>query len=50
MKALLSMRPGAPSTLELRSVEEPLPGPGRVRIAVAACGVNYPDVLIVQDL
>jgi NADPH2:quinone reductase len=25
-------------------------GPGQVRIAVRACGVNFPDLLIIQDL
>lgn len=50
MKALLSRRPGGPETLVLEEVAEPIPGPGEVRIAVRACGVNYPDLLIIQDL
>jgi NADPH2:quinone reductase len=29
---------------------DPVPGPGQVRVAVRACGVNYPDLLIIQDL
>lgn len=50
MRALLSINPGPPSMLALREVIDPAPGHHEVRIAVEACGVNYPDVLIVQDL
>jgi NADPH2:quinone reductase len=50
MKALLSMRPGAPDTLVQGELPEPSVGPGEVRVAVRACGVNYPDLLIIQDL
>ena len=50
MKALLSKSPGGPHTLVLEEVPEPMAGPGEVRIAVRACGVNYPDLLIIQDL
>jgi NADPH2:quinone reductase len=50
MRALLSKHPGGPETLVLDEVPEPIPGSGEVRIAVRACGVNYPDLLIIQDL
>jgi NADPH2:quinone reductase len=50
MKALLSTRPGTPDTLVLGELPEPSVGPGEVRVAVRACGVNYPDLLIIQDL
>jgi NADPH:quinone reductase len=50
MKALLSRQPGGPQTLTLEEVPEPAPGPGQVRIAVRACAVNYPDLLVIQDL
>src|SRR5258705_9420913 len=50
MKALLSKHPGGPETLVLEDIPEPIPDPGEVRIAVRACGVNYPDLLIIQDL
>jgi len=50
MKALLSKHPGGPETLVLDEVPEPIPGLEEVRIAVRACGVNYPDLLIIQDL
>jgi len=49
MKALLSRGPGPPESLELTEVPEPRPGPGEVRIAVAACAINYPDALIIED-
>ena len=50
MRALLSRRPGGPETLELDEIPEPVAGPGEVRVAVRACGVNFPDLLIIQDL
>src|ERR1700674_5800295 len=50
MKALLSKQPGGPETLVLEDIPEPLAGPGEVRVVVRACGVNYPDLLIMQDL
>lgn len=49
MKALLSEVVGGPETLRLREVPVPEPGPGQVRIRVAACGINYPDALIIED-
>ncbi len=49
MKALLSKTPGGPDSLVLEDVAEPQPGPGEVRIAVRACGVNFPDTLIIED-
>lgn len=50
MRALLSRRPGGPETLELGEIPEPAAGPGQVRVAVRACGVNFPDLLLIQDL
>jgi NADPH:quinone reductase len=49
MLALLSRQPGGPETLALESMPDPEPGPGEVRLAVRACGVNYPDALIITD-
>jgi NADPH2:quinone reductase len=49
MKALLSKSPGGPDTLVLEDVPSPQPGDGDVVIDVKAVGVNYPDVLIIQD-
>jgi NADPH:quinone reductase len=50
MKALLSRSPGPPETLAIETVADPRPGPGEVLLSVKACSVNYPDVLIIQDL
>jgi len=49
MKAMLSKRVGGPDTLELEDLPDPAPRVGEVLIAVKACGVNYPDVLIIED-
>lgn len=49
MLALLSRQPGGPETLMLESVAEPRPKLGEVLLAVRACGVNYPDALIIED-
>jgi NADPH:quinone reductase-like Zn-dependent oxidoreductase len=49
MKALLSVRPGGPGTLELTDVPTPQPGKGELRVGVLACAINYPDVLIIED-
>jgi NADPH:quinone reductase len=50
MKALLSRQPGGPESLVLEEVPDPTPGPGQVRVNVRAIGVNFPDLLIIQDL
>ena len=50
MKALRSHAVGGPETLTLDEVESPVPGPGQVRVAVKACSINYPDVLIIRDM
>ncbi len=49
MRALLSKQPGGPDSLVLEEVPEPSAGPGQVVVGVEAVGVNYPDVLIIQD-
>ncbi|MEU0991489.1 zinc-binding dehydrogenase [Streptomyces sp. NPDC005953] len=45
MKAVMHTRHGGPSTLELRELPDPEPGPGEVLIAVRAAGVNRLDLL-----
>lgn len=49
MRALLSKEPGGPDTLTIGDLPEPEPGRGQVVVAVRACAVNYPDVLIIED-
>ena len=48
MKAILCEQWGGPETLRLADIALPEPGPGQVRIRIAAAGVNFPDVLIIQ--
>ena len=50
MKALYSTAPGGPDTLELTDVDAPSPGKGQLGVRVLACAINYPDVLIIEDL
>lgn len=50
MKAILSTTTGGPETLTLGDLPTPALTAGRVRIAVKTCSVNYPDVLVIQDL
>lgn len=49
MKALLSKAVGGPETLVLEDVADPVAGPGQLLVAVKACSINYPDVLIIED-
>ncbi|MEO0878622.1 MAG: NADPH:quinone oxidoreductase family protein [Pseudomonadota bacterium] len=50
MKAMMSVEVGGPETLKMMEAETPAPGPGQIRIAVKAAGVNFPDTLIIRDL
>jgi len=50
MKALLSVEVGGPDTLVLSDIDVPTAGDGEVVIDVHASSVNYPDVLIIEDL
>jgi NADPH2:quinone reductase len=49
MRALLSKAPGGPETLEISELPDPQAGAGQVVVAVKACAINYPDVLIIED-
>jgi len=48
MKAVLCKTYGPPESLVLEDVEPLKPGRGQVVIGVKACGVNFPDTLIIQ--
>ena len=50
MKAVLSKTVGGPDALVMETLDDPTPGPGEVVLDVKAVGVNYPDVLIIQDM
>jgi len=49
MRALLSEVAGGPETLKLAELPDPVAGAGQVVVAVKACSINYPDVLIIED-
>jgi len=48
MKAVVCREWGPPESLKIEDLPEPEAGPGQVVIDVAACGVNFPDALIIQ--
>jgi NADPH:quinone reductase-like Zn-dependent oxidoreductase len=50
MRQVWIPRIGGPEVLEVREAPDPTPGPGEVRIAVEACGVNFADLMARQGL
>ncbi|RJF86156.1 NADPH:quinone oxidoreductase family protein [Sphingomonas cavernae] len=46
---MLSKAVGGPETLVVDEIADPTPGAGQLLVAVKACAVNYPDVLIIED-
>ena len=49
MKAALCTHYGPPEEMVVQEVPNPSPRKGQVVITVKACGVNFPDVLMIQD-
>lgn len=49
MQAIVCKSWGLPDTLVLEELPDPIPGPGQVSIDIRAAGVNFPDVLIIQN-
>lgn len=49
MKAVLCKAFGPPESLVVEDLPSPTPGPGEVVVSVKAAGVNFPDVLIIQN-
>ncbi|HKQ84835.1 MAG TPA: NADPH:quinone oxidoreductase family protein [Steroidobacteraceae bacterium] len=49
MKALLCKSYGPPESLVIEEVESPLPAAGQVVVSVKACGINFPDALIIEN-
>jgi NADPH:quinone reductase-like Zn-dependent oxidoreductase len=49
MRALLSKQVGGPETLTIDELPDPVAKPGEVLVAVKACAINYPDVIIIED-
>ncbi|MDE2636429.1 MAG: NADPH:quinone oxidoreductase family protein [Chloroflexota bacterium] len=50
MKAILCQQFGPPEDLTVSDVPSPPIGASQVRIAVRACGVNFPDLLMIQGV
>jgi NADPH2:quinone reductase len=50
MHAIVCERFGPPSSLAWREVADPAPGPGELVLDVKAAGVNFPDLLSIQNL
>lgn len=50
LKAVLCKEYGPPESLVVADVPAPEVRDGQVRIEVRACGVNFPDLLIIQNL
>src|SRR5579885_3530790 len=48
MQAVLCKTYGPPESLVIEEVEPLQPGKGQVVLSVKACGVNFPDTLIIQ--
>src|SRR5437667_10466066 len=48
VKAVLCKAYGPPESLVIEDIEPLKPGRGQVVINVKACGVNFPDTLIIQ--
>lgn len=49
MKTVLCKQFGPPESLVLEDVEAPKAGPGQIVVEVKACGINFPDVLIIEN-
>lgn len=49
MKGLLSVAAGGPETLVIGDIAEPEPAPDELLVEVAACGLNFPDLLVIED-
>lgn len=46
MRAFRVMEPGR--TPELTEIDTPEPGPGEIRVRIAACGLNFADLLMIK--
>jgi NADPH2:quinone reductase len=50
MRAVICRAYGSPEALTVEDVDSPTPGRGQVVVSVRACGVNFPDTLIIRGL
>ena len=49
MRAVLCKSHGVPANLVVEDVASPRPGPGEIVVSVKAAGVNFPDLLMLQN-
>src|SRR5690242_10105192 len=49
MRAVLCKSYGPPESLVVEDIPAPALGAGQVRLAVEACGINFPDTLIIEN-
>src|SRR2546421_6399990 len=49
MKAVLCKEWGPPDALVVEDIPSPAPGKGQLLVSVKASGVNFPDVLLIQN-
>lgn len=49
MKAMLCKHYGPPEDLTFEEIPNPKAGKGQIVVSVKACGVNFPDALMIQD-
>lgn len=49
MKAIVCKTWGLPETLVIEDLSDVVPGPGQIAIDIQAAGVNFPDVLLIQN-
>ena len=50
MKALVCEQFGPPESLVIKEVKKPIISKGKLLIKVSACGINFPDTLIIEGL
>ncbi|MDD2817961.1 MAG: NADPH:quinone oxidoreductase family protein [Candidatus Nanopelagicales bacterium] len=50
MRALVCEQYGPPSSLVLKELPDPVAGPDDAVVAVRAAGINFPDLLIIENL
>ena len=50
MRALVLENPGGPTALALAEVPDPVPGPGKALVRVAACGFCHHDLLVMKGV
>src|ERR1700730_14318773 len=48
MRAVLCKKLGSPDDLVVEELPDPTPGADEVLLGVRACGVNFPDLLLVR--